>query len=145
MIGRNASALCSWPVACTAKMRSLPYSVPVGRFTFACATACSTSLMPTPRAARGVGVGGTRPARFSFPYPRPRPPPRRGGDRGAHVLRGGVDVPIERELDGDARHALAAHRSHLVDAGDGGEAPLEHRGDRRGHGPEARPAHIHIR
>jgi len=43
------------------------------------------------------------------------------------------DVAAERELQRDAGGALAAHRAHLVDAGDGGELLLKRSGDRRGH------------
>src|SRR6266446_6943750 len=48
-------------------MRSFPYSVPVGRLTLALATACSTSLMPTPRAASALGSTCTRTAYFCCP------------------------------------------------------------------------------
>src|SRR5258705_13405034 len=48
-------------------MRSFPYNVPVGRLTFALATACSTSLIPTPRAASALGSTCTRTAYFCWP------------------------------------------------------------------------------
>src|SRR6266702_5582318 len=48
-------------------MRSFPYSVPVGRLTLALTTACSTSLMPTPRAASALGSTCTRTAYFCCP------------------------------------------------------------------------------
>src|SRR5439155_26002060 len=49
---------------------------------------------------------------------------RGGGNRRIHVLCGGVDVAVERELQRDARRPLARYRAHLVDAGDGGELLL---------------------
>ena len=48
-----------------------------------------------------------------------RPPAR--GDGRLHVLRGGVDVAVERELHGDLRAALRVRSSSSLDAGDGGE------------------------
>jgi len=36
-----------------------------------------------------------------------------GGDRGLHVLRGGIDVPVEIELDDDRRRADRRLRRHL--------------------------------
>ena len=48
-------------------------------------------------------------------------------DRRLHILRGRVDVAVERELQRDRRDPLAAGRRHLIDAGDGRELLLERR------------------
>ena len=54
-------------------------------------------------------------------------------DRRLHVLRGGVDVAVERELHDDLRLPEARRRRHVVDAGDRRERFLERRRDRRRH------------
>jgi len=59
-------------------------------------------------------------------------------DRGLHVLRGRVNVAIERELHDDLRLPEARCRRHVVDAGDRREGLLERRRDRRRHGRRAR-------
>ena len=41
-----------------------------------------------------------------------RPPALRDGR--LHVLRGGVDIAVEGELDGDRRAALRVRRAHLT-------------------------------
>src|SRR3989441_630140 len=56
------------------------------------------------------------------------------GDRRLHVLRGGVDIAVQGELQRDARAAEARRRGHLVHAGDGRELFLE----RRRHGGRQR-------
>ena len=58
---------------------------------------------------------------------------RGGGDGRIHVLCSGVNVAIEHKLQRDTRRALARHRAHLVDAGDGRELLLERRRNRRSH------------
>ena len=60
--------------------------------------------------------------------------PRGLRDGGLNVLRGGVNVPFQGELDGDLRDAERADRSHRVDARDGGELTFERRGHGRSHG-----------
>ena len=60
-----------------------------------------------------------------------------GGDRGLHVLRGGIDVAVEVELQRDRGRPERAGRGHLRDAGDLGELALERRRDRGGHGVRA--------
>ena len=67
MSGRYAAASVSCPVACTVNARWVPYSVPVGRFTFACAIARSTSSIPIPRDAKALGSTWTRTANFWAP------------------------------------------------------------------------------
>ena len=67
MTGRYMAASVSCPVACTVKARRSPYSVPVGMFTFAERTACSTWSMPMPRLARARGSNCTRTAYFCEP------------------------------------------------------------------------------
>ena len=47
------------------------------------------------------------------------------------VLRGGVDVAVERELDRDVVEPLRVGRAHRLYAGDGRELPLERRRHRR--------------
>ena len=64
--------------------------------------------------------------------------PQRLRDRRLHVLRGRVDVPVERELDDDLRLPEARRRRHVVDAGDRRELLLERRRDRRRHRLRAR-------
>ena len=59
-------------------------------------------------------------------------------DRRLHVLRGGVDVAVERELHRDLRLPEARRRRHVVDAGDRRELLLERRRDRRRHRLRAR-------
>ncbi len=70
-------------------------------------------------------------------------------DRRLHVLRGRVDVPVERELHDDLRLPEARRRRHVVDAGDRRERLLERRRDRCGHRLRARArqrgAHRHGR
>ncbi len=55
------------------------------------------------------------------------------GDHGLHVLRAGVDVAAEVELDGDGRRAESAGGRHGVHPGDGGELAFQRRGDSRCH------------
>ena len=54
-------------------------------------------------------------------------------DRRLHVLSGGVDVAVQRELQGDLGGPLGAGGGHLLHPGDGGELLLQRRGDRRSH------------
>ena len=60
-------------------------------------------------------------------------------DSRLNVLRRGVDVPRQFELQGDARRSERAHRGHLGDTRDGGELPLKRRGDVGGHRVRAGP------
>ena len=62
-----------------------------------------------------------------------------GIDRRLNVARGGVDVPIELELERDRGLPEGALRRHLRDAGNEAELTLQRRGDRRGHRLRARP------
>src|SRR5580704_2166934 len=59
---------------------------------------------------------------------------RRHRDRRLHVLRRGIDVTFEIELDDDGRGAERTLRRHLGDAGDLAELLLERGGDRGRHG-----------
>ncbi len=70
---------------------------------------------------------------------------QRLGDLRLHVLRGAVDVALERELDRDRRRPEAARRRHVVDARDRRELLLERRRDRRRHRlrARARQARVH--
>ena len=70
--------------------------------------------------------------------------PQRLGDRGLHVLRGGVDVAVERELQRDRRRAEARRRRHVVDAGDRRELLLERRGHRGRHRLRARAGEARV-
>ncbi len=54
-------------------------------------------------------------------------------DRRLDVARRGVDVAVEVELQGDVGRAERARGSHLGDAGDASELPLQRRRHRRGH------------
>ena len=67
-----------------------------------------------------------------------RQPALRDGQRGLHVERGGIDVAVEIELDGDDAGALRGTRRHRGDAGDGRELALDDAGDRGRHGIGAR-------
>ena len=62
-----------------------------------------------------------------------------GVDRRLNVARGGVDVPVEVELERDRRLPEGALRRHLRDAGDEPELTLQRRRYRRGHRLGARP------
>ena len=66
-----------------------------------------------------------------------RQPPLRDGQRGLHVERGGVDVAVEIELDGDDAGALRGARRHRGNAGDGRELAFDDAGDRGRHGVRA--------
>ena len=59
----------------------------------------------------------------------------RGGlaDGRLDVLGGGIDVPVEAELDRDVAEAEGARGRHGIDAGDGAELLLQGRRHRRGH------------
>ena len=61
---------------------------------------------------------------------------RRGGgiDRRLHVLRGGVDVAVEVELQRDLADAERARRGHRLQRRDLAELAFERRGDQRGDG-----------
>ena len=59
--------------------------------------------------------------------------PARGVDRRQHVLRGGVDIALELELQRDHHRAHTARRAHLGEARDGGELLLERGRDGRRH------------
>src|SRR5690606_9186048 len=63
---------------------------------------------------------------------------RGGGDGRLHVLRRSVDVAVEVEKERDLRAAERARGGHLLQAGDGGELPLEWRRHRGGHGLRVR-------
>ena len=67
-----------------------------------------------------------------------RKPALRAGDGGLHILRGGVNVAAQAELQGDLRAALRAHGTHGLKSGDGGELALQHGGYGGGHGLRAR-------
>ena len=54
-----------------------------------------------------------------------RKPALRAGDGGLHVLRRGVNVAAQAELQGDLRAALRAHGTHGLQAGNGGELALQ--------------------
>ena len=69
---------------------------------------------------------------------------RRGGDRRLHVLRGGVDVAVERELQRDGRQAVRGDRGHRVDAGNRRELLLQRRSDRRGHRVRVRAGELRL-
>lgn len=56
-----------------------------------------------------------------------------GVDRGLHILRCGIDVSLEIELQSDRQRPDAARRGHLVERRDRGELLLERCRDRRGH------------
>ena len=62
----------------------------------------------------------------------------RRGDGRLDVARGGVDVPVEIELQRDRRRPERARRGHLGQPGDASEAALERRRDRGGHRLRAR-------
>ena len=68
------------------------------------------------------------------------------GDRRLDVLRGRVDVAVERELERDLRRPLRARRVDRVEARDRRELPLEGRRDRGRHrlGARARKARRHL-
>src|SRR5581483_575365 len=71
---------------------------------------------------------------------------RRGlRDRRLHVLRGGVDVAVELELEGHLSAAERARRVHRREPGDRRELPLERRRDRGRHrlGVRARKRSAH--
>jgi hypothetical protein len=59
-----------------------------------------------------------------------------------HISRGRVHVPIELELQRDARRTEGADRRDLAHAGDATEAALERCGDRRRHRLGARPRQL---
>src|SRR2546421_4813119 len=58
----------SCPVAWIDVALSLPYSVPVGRFTLLLPTACSTSVSARPRVASALGSSWMRTAYCCEPY-----------------------------------------------------------------------------
>ncbi len=61
------AASISWPLVWTTKFRCGPYSVPVGRLTFAVETACAISSIPICREASCVGSTSIRTANFCAP------------------------------------------------------------------------------
>ena len=62
----------------------------------------------------------------------------RGVDGGLHVLRRGVNVALERELQRDGRVGERTNGGHRGQTADLAELPFERRGDGRGHHIRAR-------
>ena len=81
------------------------------------------------RAVRRVGLAVGRRAGQVL-----RQQPGGGVYRLLHVLRGGVDVALEIELQGDHRRSDAARRGHLGEAGKRGKLLFERGRDRGRHG-----------
>ena len=71
---------------------------------------------------------------------------RQGGTGGVdgrlHVTGRAVDVPVQVELEDDARGAQAAAGGHLGHPGDAAQGPFQRRGHGGGHGLGAGPGHI---
>ena len=55
------------------------------------------------------------------------------GNGGLHILRGGIDIAAQDELQGDPGGALRTDGTHGVDTGDGREFLLQRRGHGGGH------------
>ena len=68
--------------------------------------------------------------------------PRGAGNGRLHVLRGRVNIAVQRKLNGDGRGALRADRGHGIHARDGGKLFFQRRGHGRSHGFRARPGQI---
>jgi hypothetical protein len=104
------------------------------------------------RRRRGIGgqrqeddgcIGGIDPAVGRRHRQVVRQPPARHRDRRLDIQSGGVDVAIEVELQRDPGAAGGVGRRDRVDAGDGGELPLEGRRHGDGHGVRARARIAH--
>ena len=65
-----------------------------------------------------------------------------GVDGRLHVTGRAVDVPVQVELEDDARGAQAAAGGHLGHPGDAAQGPFQRRGHSGGHGLGAGPGHI---